>query len=142
MAAFGVCGQCGQILLCKTCAAKKGKCLDCGKPVTKPGTRCHRCQGKINYAKYLKPAPALQINWPSVDELEQRICVAGQTETARWLGISRTALLSNFKRLKAEELDRWLSTKVQGAGADLVSEANSLQSVKDSENALRIIYKM
>jgi len=122
MAAFGVCGQCGQILLCKTCAAKKGKCLDCGKPVTKPGTRCHRCQGKINYAKYLKPAPALQINWPSVDELEQRICVAGQTETARWLGISRTALLSNFKRLKAEELDRWLSTKVQGAGADSESE--------------------
>ena len=127
MAAFGVCGQCGQILLCKTCAAKKGTCLDCGKPVTRPGTRCHRCQGKINYAKYLKPAPALDINWPSVDELEQRICVAGQTETARYLGISRTALLANFKRLKAAELDAWLDGKLVGAGADL-------QSVKDSDS--------
>jgi hypothetical protein len=44
--------------------------------------------------------------------LEERICVSGQTETAKWLGISRTALLSNFKRMKAAELEQWLSKKV------------------------------
>jgi hypothetical protein len=69
----------------------------------------------------------LDIVWPSVQELEERICVSGQTETAKWLGISRTALLSNFKRLKAAELDAWLDGKLVGAGADL-------QSVKDSDS--------
>jgi hypothetical protein len=54
----------------------------------------------------------LDIVWPSVQELEERICVSGQTETAKWLGISRTALLSNFKRMKAAELEQWLSKKV------------------------------
>ena len=89
---------------------KKGKCLECGRPVTRPGTRCHRCQGKINYQKYLKPAP-LKIDWPTLEQLEERIAVTGLSETSRYLGVSRQAVAKRFRLLKAEQLERFLEEK-------------------------------
>ena len=121
------CDQCRFIMPCPVCSRKTGVCVDCGCPILPTSTRCRRCQGKINITNLtIRSAPA-KIVWPPVDVLEERICVGGQSETARWLGVTRNALVKHFKKAKAKELEAWLDTKIQKAGADL-------RSVKDSEN--------
>lgn len=105
-----VCDCCRHIQPCPNCRKKTNHCIDCGKPIYKTSLRCSHCNSIIQYQKYLRPAEP-KIDWPGVDELEERISVAGLNETARRLGISRQGLTKHFKLAKAKQLETWLETK-------------------------------
>ena len=105
------CDCCGSIRPCPICARKTKQCIDCGRPIYPTSIRCKHCAGKESYRLYIGPRP-FKIEWPPLEQLEERIAVNGLAETARWLGVSRQAIAKHYRLRKTEQLERFLEEKV------------------------------